>query len=101
MFNNHKITNENSQSVLYLFTQPIDASLNLVKGIFNHLHEDVLLDWTDDYLDANDVSFVGDLVRVVAGSTIVRDLEFPIYMKRCITPVSSAKILPFPNIKYE
>jgi len=94
MFNEHKITYENSQSVLYLFTQPFDASMNLVKGIFEHLHEDVLLDWADDYLNSYDVSFVGDIIRIVAGSTIVRDLNFPLYMKKS-TPVSNSKVLNF------
>ena len=94
MFNEHKITCENSQSVLYLFTQPFDASMNLVKGIFEHLHEDVLLDWADDYLETYNVSFVGDIVRIVAGSTIVRDLKFPIYMKKS-TPVAETKVLNF------
>jgi len=100
LFNEHKITYENSQSVLYLFTQSFDASLTLVKGIFQHLHEDVLLDWADDYLDLHDINFVGDLIRVVAGSTIVRDLEFPLYMKKESMPMTvSSKILKFPLIK--
>ena len=94
MFNEHKITCENNQSVLYLFTQPFDASMTLVKGIFEHLHEDVLLDWADDYLDTYDISFVGDIIRVVAGSTIVRDLDFPLYMKKN-TPIPKAKVLNF------
>ena len=97
MFNEHKITCENNQSVLYLFTQPFDASIGLVKGIFEHLHEDVLLDWADDYLNAYNISFVGDLVRVVAGSTIVRDLEFPFYMRKNI-PTPSTKILSFTTL---
>jgi len=100
LFNEHKITYENNQSVLYLFTQSFDASLNLIKGIFQHLHEDVLLDWADDYLDLHDITFVGDLIRVVAGATIVRDLEFPLYMRRDNSPlVTSSKILKFPLIK--
>jgi len=94
MFNEHKITCENSQSVLYLFTQPFDTSMNLVKGIFEHLHEDVLLDWADDYLDTHDISFGGDIIRVLAGSTIVRDLNFPLYMKKN-TPIPKTKILNF------
>jgi len=94
MFNEHKITCENRQSVLYLFAQPFDTSINLVKGIFEHLHEDVLLDWTNNYLDAYNVLFVGDIVRIVAGSTIVRDLNFPLYMKRN-TPIPKTKVLNF------
>jgi len=94
MFNDHKITCENSQSVLYLFTQPFDASMNLVKGIFEHLHEDVLLDWADDYLNAYDISFTGDIIRIVTGSTIIRTLSFPLYMKRS-APVSDSKVLDF------
>ena len=94
MFNEHKITCENNQSVLYLFTQPFDASMTLVKGIFEHLHEDVLLDWADDYLDMHNISFVGDIIRVVAGSTIVRDLKFPYYMKKNI-PIPKTKVLNF------
>jgi|GEM_PF-1126222 len=94
MFNEHKITCENNQSVLYLFTQPFDASINLIKGIFEHLHEDVLLDWADDYLNIHDVSFVGDIIRIVAGSTIIRDLNFPLYMKKS-TPISDSKVLNF------
>ena len=97
MFNEHKIACENRQSVLYLFTQPFDTSMNLVKGIFEHLHEDVLLDWADDYLDTNNISFCGDIIRVVAGSTIVRDLNFPLYMKKN-TPIPKAKILNFPPL---
>jgi len=94
MFNEHKITCENRQSVLYLFTQPFDGSMNLIKGIFEHLHEDVLLDWADDYLDTYDVSFVGDVIRVVVDSTIVRSLKFPRYMKKNI-PIPETKILNF------
>ena len=94
MFNDHKITCENSQSVLYLFTQPFDTSMKLVKGIFEHLHEDVLLDWADDYITAHNISFGGDVVRVVAGSTIVRDLKFPLYMKKN-TPIYETKVLNF------
>jgi len=96
MFNEHKITCENSQSVLYLFTQPFDANMSLVKGIFEHLHEDVLLDWADEYLDAYDVAFVGDLIRVVSGSTIVRDLQYPMYMKKT-APIAENKILNLIN----
>ena len=100
LFNEHKITYENSQSVLYLFTQSFDANLNLIKGIFQHLHEDVLLDWTDDYIDLHDITFFGDIVRVVAESTIVRDLEFPAYMKNNRAPTTTNnKILKFPVIK--
>jgi len=98
MFNEHKITSENSKSVLYLFTQPFDASMSLVKSIFEHLHEDVLLDWTDDYLERYNVSFMGDLIRVVAGSTIVRDLTFPTYMKEHIPPTGK-KVLNFFDIQ--
>jgi len=98
MFSEHKIMCENNQSVLYLFTQPFDASMALVKGIFEHLHEDVLLDWADDYLDAYDVSFVGDVIRVVAGSTIVRDLSFPLYMKKSIA-IPEAKVLDFAGFR--
>jgi len=94
MFNGHKITCENRQSVLYLFTQPFDCNVHLVKGIFEHIHEDVLLDWTDDYLDTYNISFVGDIVKIVADSTIVRSLNFPMYLKK-ITPISQAKILKF------
>ena len=97
MFNEHKITCENSQSVLYLFTQPFDASMSLVRGIFEHLHEDVLLDWADDYLHTYDVSFGGDIIKVVAGSTIVRDLNFPFYMKRN-TPTPETKVLNFTSL---
>jgi len=100
LFNKHKITYENSQSVLYLFTQSFDADLNLIRGIFQHLHEDVLLDWTDDYIAQYDITFVGDLIRVVAGTTIVRDLEFPLYMKNHHVPTTTSnKILRFPAIK--
>ena len=98
MFNEHKITFENSQSVLYLFTQSFDTNLNLIKNIFANLHEDVLLDWTDDYLDLYDIPFNGELVRIVAGSTIVRDLNFPLYMKRIIEPKMGGKVLKFPLI---
>jgi len=98
MFTEHRITCENNQSVLYLFTQPFDASMNLVKGIFEHLHEDVLLDWADDYLDAYDISFVGDIIRVVAGSTIVRDLTFPLYMKKN-APIPETKVLDFTGFR--
>lgn len=94
MFNEHKITCENNQSVLYLFTQPFDASMSLIKGIFEHLHEDVLLDWADDYLDTYDVAFHGDMIRVVAGSTIVRNLKFPLYMKTQ-APILRSKVLNF------
>ena len=94
MFNEHKITRENNQSVLYLFTQSFDASINLIKGIFEHLHEDVLLDWADDYLDTFDIAFHGDLIKVVAGSTIVRNLKFPLYMKTP-APISRNKVLNF------
>ena len=94
MFNEHKITCENRQSVLYLFTQPFDTNMILVKGIFEHLHDDVLLDWADDYLDSHNVSFVGDIVKIVAGSIIVRELKFPTYMKKN-TPVPEAKVLNF------
>ena len=97
MFNDHKITCENRESVLYLFTQPFDASMSLIKGIFEHLHEDVLLDWADDYLDTYDVSFGGDVIRVVAGSTIVRNLRFPLYMKKSI-PLPTSKVLNFKSL---
>ena len=97
MFSEHKITCENRESVLYLFTQPFDASLNLIKGIFEYLHEDVLLDWADDYLDTYDVSFSGDIIRVVAGSTIVRDLRFPLYMKKNV-PIPETKVLNFTSL---
>jgi len=97
MFNEHKITRENSQSVLYLFAQPFDASMSLVKGVFEHLHEDVLLDWADDYIDAYDLTFGGDLIRVVAGSTIVRDLPFPAYMKKN-RPIAKSKVLKFTSL---
>ena len=99
MFNEHKITYENSQSVLYLFTQSFDTNLNLIKGIFSNLHEDVLLDWTDDYLDLHDIPFAGELVRIVAGSTIVRDFPFPFYMKKEYEPKRNGKILKFPLVK--
>ena len=94
MFNEHKITCENSQSVLYLFTQPFDNNINLVKGIFEHIHEDVLLDWADDYLDVCKISFNGDVIRIVVGSTIVRELTFPFYMKKK-TPIPKDNILKF------
>jgi len=98
MFNEHKITCENNQSVLYLFTQPFDANMNLIKEIFEHLHEDVLLDWTDDYLDSYHLSFSGDIVRVVVGATIVRNLSFPFYMKK-YTPIAETKVLNFTTKK--
>lgn len=85
---------ENNQSVLYLFTQPFDGSMNLVKGIFEHLHEDVLLDWAEDYLEMHHVSFFGDLIKIVAGFTIVRNLTFPLYMKNAV-PTTEGKILKF------
>jgi len=68
--------------------------MKLVKGIFEHLHEDVLLDWVDDYLDSHNVSFSGDIIKIVVGSTIVRDLNFPLYMKKN-TPVRKTKVLNF------
>ena len=92
MFSEHKITYENKQHVLYLFIQQIECSVNLVKDIFEYLHEDVLLDWSYDYLDTQDVSFRGNHVKIVSGSTIVRDLEFPFYMRK-VVPVSEGKII--------
>jgi len=92
MFNEHKITCENNKSVMYLFTQPFDASISLVKEIFQHLHEDVLLDWTDDYLDKTGILFTGDLIKIVAGQTIVKDLAFPKYMKHYAPPPESKVI---------
>jgi len=94
MFVDHKIVCENKEPVLYLFAQSIDASITLVKGIFEHLHEEILIDWAQDYLIDLDVSFVGSLIKVVAGSTIVRDLEFPFTMKKA-TGLSPGKIIPF------
>ena len=99
LFNEHKIVSENGKSVLYLFTQSFDANLTLIKGIFQHLHNDVLLDWVDDYLDLYDINFLGDLIRIVAESTIVRDLDFPFYMRRAMpTPVANRKILEFRQV---
>ena len=94
MFNEHKITCENRQSVLYLFAQSFDTNTILVKGIFEHFHEDVLLDWADDYLDSHNVSFVGDIVKIVASSIIVRELKFPTYMKKLI-PLAPNKVIEF------
>ena len=94
MFNEHKITCENSQSVLYLFTQQFDTNMNLVRGIFEHIHEDVLLDWADDYIDIHNISFSGDIIKVVVGSTIVRDLNFPLYMKKR-TSIPKTNVLNF------
>ena len=82
MFVDHKIICESKKPVLYLFTSSFDASTTLVKGIFEHLHEDVLIDWAQDYLIYAKVSFVGSLIKVVAGSTIVRILELPSTTKR-------------------
>lgn len=97
MFNEYKIMCEKGQPVLYLFTQTFDVNSTLVKGIFEHLHEDVLLDWTYDYLDTFDISFVGNLVKVVSGFTIVRNLELSLQMKKDC-PSKKAKILPFKKL---
>jgi len=94
MFNGHKITCESGQSVLYLFTQPLDASATLVKGIFEHLHEDVLLDWAYNYLEAFDISFVGSLIKVVSNLTVVRNLECALEFKK-ESPFEEAKVLQF------
>jgi len=85
---------ENQQPVLYLFTQPFDVSTTLVKGIFEHLHEEVLLDWAYDYLDTFGISFVGNLVKIVSGLTIVRNLEFSLQVKKNC-PIEKSKILHF------
>lgn len=94
MFNEYKIMCEKGQPVLYLFTQPFDVHTTLVKGIFEHLHEDVLLDWTYDYLDTCNISFVGNLVKVVSGLTIVRNLEISLQMKKDCH-LNKSKILHF------
>lgn len=96
MFNEYKIVCEKGQPVLYLFTQQFDANTTLVKGIFEHLHEDVLLDWTYDYLDTFDISFVGNLVKVVSGFTIVRNLELSLQIKKA-SPIEKSNILAFKN----
>lgn len=94
MFNEHRIMCENQQPVLYLFTQPFDVNTTLVKGIFEHLHEDVLLDWASDYLDAFNINFVGNLVKIVSGFTIVRNLEFSLQLKKSC-PLKESKVLHF------
>jgi len=94
MFVDHKIVCENKEPVLYLFAQSIDASITLVKGIFEHLHEEVLIDWAQDYLIYSEVSFVGSLIKVVAGSTIVRNLELPVVIKRRAN-LPPGKLIPF------
>jgi len=88
---------ERGQPVLYLFTQPFDANATLVKGIFEHLHEDVLLDWAYDYLNAVDISFVGNLIKVVSGFTIIRRLELSLQMKKNC-PIEKSKILNFKKL---
>jgi len=98
MFVDHKIVCENKEPVLYLFAQSIDASIVLVKGIFEHLHEEVLIDWAQDYLMDLDISFVGSLIKVVAGSTIVRHLELPFVMKR-ESHLQPGKLIPFKRIE--
>lgn len=98
MFVEHKIIWENRQNVLYLFAQPFDANINFVKGIFEHLHEDVLLDWTNDYLDVYDVLFRGNLIKIVSGQTIICELEYPPYMREIIL-VAENKVIQFPLIQ--
>jgi hypothetical protein len=85
---------ENQQPVLYLFTYPFDVNTTLVKGIFEHLHEEVILDWTYDYLDTFGINFVGNLVKIVSGLTIVRNLEFSLQTKQN-GPIKKSKILHF------
>lgn len=94
MFNEHRITCESGQPVLYLFTQPFDVNTTLIKGIFEHLHEEVILDWAYDYLDTFNISFVGSLIKIVSGLTIVRNLESSFLMKKNV-PIEPSKLLPF------
>lgn len=94
MFNGHKIACESGQPVLYLFTQPLDVDTSLVKGIFEHLHEEVLLDWIRNYMETFNVCFVGNWIKVVSHLTIIRDLKCPFALKNA-TPIETNKILPF------
>lgn len=92
MFIEHKITFEKGENVLYLYTQPFDVNTDIVKGIFEHLHEDVLWDWTKDYLDENNLLFRGKQIKIVTEKFIVRELEFPKHLRKLTRP-SKRKII--------
>ena len=77
MFNHHKILCENKSPILYLFACQLDANVDLIRDIFGHIHDEILLDWAYDYLGSNGVSFGGNKVKIVCGETIVRILDAP------------------------
>ena len=100
MFNEHKIMCESGQPVLYLFTQSFDVNTTLVKGIFKHLHEDVILDWAYDYLNTFNINFVGNLIKVVSDLTIVRSIKLSLEVERKY-PIEKSKILLFKKQDYK
>jgi len=73
MFQQHKIVCENKEIIIYLFLYELDLDLATMKNIFYQLSATSLEKHVFDYFDQNCIKFLGQHIKIVYHSTIIKD----------------------------
>mgnify|MGYP004635323687 FL=1 len=74
MFRQHKILCENKETVMYLFLYDQQIDLDTMKNIFSQISNMTLESRIIDYFNQHNIKCLGNHVRIVYQSTIVKDL---------------------------
>jgi len=94
MFRQHKIICENKEVISYLFLFDQDIDRDIMKNIFNQLSTHSLEERIHDYFNENHIKFMGQHVKIVYLSTIIKD--FYLHQKQVhISPVYADNVISF------